>query len=638
MALVELKENLDLLSALSILEDRFHPLDELEEVDLLALEGYPPIKMGVDVLSRRNLPQYPASAVDGFAVKAAGTVNSSLRTPARISAGSYCWVNTGGGVDRSFDSVVMIEDTLMDGDTLLVTRTVTKGENIRPEGEDVTKGQVIARKGDHLDAFLIPLLIASGNSKISVQRLPRSVFIPTGDEIIPAEEWVREDGQSWDRVPETNSFMLKRLFHDWGFPLKIHGLVRDDETLIEDAVRTALMDHDLVIIGAGTAKGKRDHSADVIGKFSKPLFRGLRMKPGRPVIVGSSGNRPLVALPGFPMSALVICWSVIHPLLRILNGENPAVDLQKAVGAVETLKTSLLMHHSSSQGVMEWIRVKCGDIGGTIYSWPLASGASSTFSTSDADGFALIGSSVLEMPKGSEITVWTKRKIKLEKRAVYQGSNDPAIERIVSYMRERGGDLAVRSVGSLGGLSALARGEGHVASCHLLDPETGVYNDPFIGRLDKTRSWRRFKLFTREQGFLVRKGNPERISSVRDLADKGSIFVNRQPGAGTRVLFDQLLKEAGVQAGSIVGYDNIAITHFEAAARVSGGSAAVTLGVRAAAEAFDTDFIPVTEEDFELVIPEEFISHPGIEILLETLNDGRWRREVDSLGGYRWAF
>ena len=636
--MVELKENLDILSAWSILEERFHPLNELEEVDLLSLEGYPPIKLGVDVLSRRNLPQYPASAVDGFAVKATDTVNSSPRTPAQIFPGSYCWVNTGGGVDRSFDSVVMIEDTLMEGDTLLVTRTITRGENIRPEGEDITKGQVIARRGDCLDAFLIPLLIASGNSRVSVQRLPRSVFIPTGDEIITAEEWVREDDKTWDKVPETNSFMLRRLFHDWGFPLEIHDLVRDDEALIADAVNRALRDHDFVIIGAGTAKGKRDHSADVIGKLSEPLFRGIRMKPGRPVIVGSSGNRPLVALPGFPMSALVTCWSIIHPLLRRLNGESPAVDLEKAVGSVETLKTSLLMHHSSSQGVMEWLRVKCGDIGGTIYSWPLASGASSTFSTSDADGFALIGSSVLEMPKGSEITVWTKRKMELEKRPVYQGSNDPAIDRIVSFMRERGGDLAVRSVGSLGGLSALARGEGHVASCHLLDPETGVYNDTFISRLDKARSWRRFKLFKREQGFLVRKGNPERISSVRDLADKGSIFVNRQPGAGTRVLFDHLLKEAGIQPGSIVGYDNIAITHFEAAARVSGGSAAATLGIRAAAKAFDTDFIPVTEEDFELVIPEEFISHPGIEILLETLNDDRWRREVDSLGGYRWAF
>ncbi len=636
--MVELKENLDILSAWSILEERFHPLNELKEVDLLALEGYPPIKLGIDVLSKRNLPQYPASAVDGFAVKATDTVNSSLRTPAKIFPGSYCWVNTGGGVDRSFDSVVMIEDTLMKGDTLLVTRTVTRGENIRPEGEDITKGQVIARRGDCLDAFLIPLLIASGNSRVSVQRLPRSVFIPTGDEIITAEEWVREDDKTWDKVPETNSFMLRRLFHDWGFPLEIHDLVRDDEALIADAVSRALRDHDFVIIGAGTAKGRRDHSADVIGKLSKPLFRGIRMKPGRPVIVGSSGNRPLVALPGFPMSALVTCWSIIHPLLRRLNGESPAVDLEKAVGAVETLKTSLLMHHSSPQGVMEWVRVKCGDIGGTIYSWPLASGASSTFSTSDADGFALIGSSVLEMPKGSEITVWTKRKMELEKRPVYQGSNDPAIDRIVSFMRERGGDLAVRSVGSLGGLSALARGECHVASCHLLDPETGVYNDTFISRLDKARSWRRFKLFKREQGFLVRKGNPERISSVRDLADKGSIFVNRQPGAGTRVLFDHLLKEAGIQPGSIVGYDNIAITHFEAAARVSGGSAAATLGIRAAAKAFDTDFIPVTEEDFELVIPEEFISHPGIEILMETLNDDRWRRKVDSLGGYRWAF
>ncbi|HOC82644.1 MAG TPA: substrate-binding domain-containing protein, partial [Synergistales bacterium] len=189
---------------------------------------------------------------------------------------------------------------------------------------------------------------------------------------------------------------------------------------------------------------------------------------------------------------------------------------------------------------------------------------------------------------------------------------------------------------SLGGLSALARGEGHVASCHLLDPEKGVYNDSYIERLDETRSWRRIKLFKRQQGFLVRKGNPAGIHSVKDLAVTGAFFVNRQPGAGTRVLFDHLLKEAGIDPGLINGYDNIAITHYEAAARIPGGSAVATLGVKAAAEAFGTDFIPVTEEDFELVIPERFIDHPGILILLEALSDERWRSEVDSLGGYRW--
>jgi len=635
--LVNFKENLDLLTAWSLIEQRVRPLDELEEIDLLSFEGYQPRKMGVDILSRRNLPQYPASAVDGFALKASDTANASPRTPARIPEGSYSWVNTGGGVDRAFDSVVMVEDTWMDGNTLLVAKMATKGENVRPEGEDVTRGQVIARRGDPLDAFLIPLLIASGYSTASVSRLPRTIFIPTGDEIIPAAEWIRGDGGEWSRVPETNSYMLKKLFRDWGFPLEIHGLVRDDEGLIREAALKSLEVYDLVIIGAGTAKGKRDHSAEVIEKISDPLFRGVRMKPGRPVIAGVKGNKPLVALPGFPMSALVTCWSIICPLLKRLNGETAAPAPEEALGSAETLATKSLLHYSSQPGVLEWLRVKCGEIDGTVYSWPLPAGASSTFSIADADGFAILGPSVLEVPKGSDIRVLLKRKVDFKKRVVYQGSNDPAIERIVSYVRERGGDLAIRSVGSLGGLSALARGEGHVASCHLLDPEKGEYNDSYIERLDETRSWRRIKLFKRQQGFLVKKGNPEGIHSVKDLASTGAFFVNRQPGAGTRVLFDHLLKEAGIDPGSINGYDNIAITHFEAAARIPGGSAAAALGVKAAAEAFGTDFIPVTEEDFELVIPGRFVDHPGILILLEALSDERWRREVDSLGGYRWT-
>ena len=630
------EENLDLLTAWSLIEKRVRPLDELEEIDLLSYEERRPRKLGIDVLSRRNLPQYPASAVDGFALKASDTANASPRTPARIPEGDYGWVNTGGGVDRAFDSVVMVEDTWMDGNTLFVAKMMTKGENIRPEGEDVTRGQVIARRGDTLDAFLIPLLIASGYSTTSVLKLPRTIFIPTGDEIIPASEWVRSDGEEWARVPETNSYMLKKLFLDWGFPLEIHGLVRDDEGLIREAALQSLEAYDLVIIGAGTAKGKRDHSAEVIEKLSEPLFRGVRMKPGRPVIAGIRGNRPLVALPGFPMSALVTCWSIINPLLRRLYGETAAPAPEESVGSAEILNTKFLLHHSSQPGVLEWLRIKCGEIGGVVYSWPLPAGASSTFSIADADGFAILEPSVLEVPKGSDIRVFLKKKVDFKKRVVYQGSNDPAVERIVSYVRERGGDLVIRSVGSLGGLSALARGEGHVASCHLLDPEKGVYNDSYIERLDETRSWRRIKLFKRQQGFLVRKGNPEGIHSVKDLAATGAFFVNRQPGAGTRVLFDHLLKEAGIDPGSINGYDNIAITHYEAAARIPGGSAAATLGVKAAAEAFGTDFIPVTEEDFELVIPERFIDHPGILILVEALSDERWKSEVDSLGGYRW--
>ncbi|MDO9508050.1 MAG: substrate-binding domain-containing protein [Thermovirgaceae bacterium] len=635
--MVEFLEHVSLEKAWSLILERVSPVSRGEWVDILSSGPVLRRVLAEDIVSLENLPHYPASAVDGYALRSADTSRASSTNPRVFSEGHYLWANTGSMVGRPFDSVVMVEDTSLEGDTLKVARPLAQGENIRPEGEDVARGQVVARKGDPLSSFNIPLLIASGNPRVLVLSLPRSIFIPTGDEIIPALKWVEEKIRTGDQVPETNSHMLKGIFSEWGYPLDIHDLLPDDGKLIKEALERAICSYDLVMIGAGTAKGKRDHSAEVIRSVADPIFRGVRMKPGRPVIAGISGNIPVVALPGFPMSALVAAWTVVFPMLSRLCGEKDATDLSKAIGGCKKIETRLLKHYSSQQGVCEWLRLKCGEIDGTRFSWPLSSGASSMFSIADADGFALVDDSTLEIPKGSSLQVWMKRNLDWEKRLVYQGSNDPAIDRLVSFVRDHGGDLAIRSVGSLGGLAAISRGEGHMASCHLLDPETGTYNDSYIMKFPDSSDWRRIKLFKREQGFLVQKGNPRGIRSAKDLSKGGVFFINRQPGAGTRVLFDHLLKEAGIEPAAINGYNNVAVTHLEASARISNGSADATLGIRAAAEAFGNDFVPVTEEQFEIVIPGRFHSHPGVALFLEALVDKKWRSVVQGLGGYTWT-
>jgi len=247
-----------------------------------------------------------------------------------------------------------------------------------------------------------------------------------------------------------------------------------------------------------------------------------------------------------------------------------------------------------------------------------------------------VNAETLELPKGSGLNVWIKQAPDWTKRLVYQGSNDPAVERLVSFIRERGGDMILRSVGSLGGLAAISRGEGHIASCHLIDPEDGSYNDRYIFTFPDSGRWKRIRLFSREQGFIVQRGNPKAIKSASDLTAEKVVFLNRQPGAGTRVLFDYLLEEANINPERIKGYHNIAITHFESSARVFNGSADVALGIRAAAEAFGNDFIPVTEEQFELVIPDRFETHPGMPYLMDAISCKEWRSRVKSLGGYSW--
>lgn len=624
------------------LEEAWHVLratcGSLKETSLLPIEEAVGYLLAQDVYSNRNVPHFSASAVDGFALSSQRTSGASLATPVYLDVKEYQWVNTGMPVSFLYDAVLMVEDSSkLENGKLAVYRVLSAGDNIRPVGEDVTKGQIVAREGDVISPAGTALFLAAGHAKVCVKRRPKTLFIPTGDEIISAKTWLNE-GPSPGRVVESNSTLLRGYFSQWGFPLDVLPPLPDDEKVIRDSLLRGVKEYDLVLIGAGSAKGEKDHTVHILSEEGKILFHWLLMKPGRPASAALVHDIPVVNLPGFPMSAAVTLWSLVYPLLSLLEtGDfDESQVLKKALCALKEERMELLLPVSSTPGRNEWLRLKAIELKGKKKVFPLSSGSSTMWAMSEADGFALLSRPAAECPVGSEITVWLTREVKWEKRLLFQGSNDPAFERIGSYVRQRGGELVFRFVGSLGGLAALARGECHLAACHLLDPETGQYNDSYIERLSQGKKWVRQLLFYREQGILIAKGNPLDIYSIEDLAIKKVRFVNRQPGAGTRVLLDVLLKQKKIFPQDINGYSIQSITHFDAANRIAAGVADAALGIKAAADALDLDFIPLAEEPYELVYPEEYEAHPCFKALQEAIHTPDWRSQVGQLGGYRW--
>lgn len=592
-----------------------------------------------DIVSPINVPHYPASAVDGYAVLSSSTSMATAATPAILDEGQYQWVNTGSFVPPDFDSVAMVEDTSLKDGKLYVYVSLSPGANLRPVGEDIVKGQIVAHFGDAVDPNLMALFYAIGMRELPVLSRPKVVFIPTGDEIVPRGHVDDPSYLPPGKVMESNSVMLECLFEKWKTPLFIGPHVKDDLKSLREALLKAAEEYDLVLIGAGSAKGKRDFTAEAIEHEGELLFHWVLMKPGRPALLGAVKDKPVVGMPGFPMSTMVVAWSVVYPLVELLmkGNLNEEKFLDDAMGTKEKLKASLLMSHTSPQGISEWLRVRAVQLGSKRYVWPLSGGSSSMRATAEADGFVLLSSKTYECPKGKELEVRLVRDVPWESRALFQGSDDPAVAKLVSYVRRRGADLIIRSVGSLGGLAALARGEAHLSAAHLLDPETGSYNDSYIASFKPMSDrWKRFLLFYRQQGFIVRKGNPKEIKSIEDLARTDVRIVNRQPGAGTRVLLDSMLKDHGIDASLIKGYDDQTVTHLDASCRVAWGLADVALGIKSAADALDLDFIPITEEPYEFVIPEDELRHPGIAALLDAISDEEFREEVDRMGGYRW--
>lgn len=578
------------------------------------------------VWARLSSPHYHAAAMDGYAVLAADTVGATETRPLRLAVpGQAIPVNTGMPLPDATNAVIMIEHVqfVEGGAALLIRAPAAPWQHVRQMGEDMVATELVLPANHQLRPYDLGAIAGCGHSTVQVRRRPRVAIIPTGSELVPASGGPPERGE----VIEYNSIVLGAQVGEAGGRFTRWPIQPDDVGAIRQAIEAAASDHDMVLILSGSSAGSKDFTAEAVQSCGELLVHGVAVRPGHPVIMGMVGRVPVIGIPGYPVSAALTGELFVQPILRLWAGLPALVHAE--IAATLTQKTS------SPVGDDDFVRVTVGQVGGQVLATPLARGAGVITSLVRADG-------LLHIPRFSEgLDAAAKVKIRLyrsqqqiERTTVVVGSHDPMLDLLGQYVALRfpGERLSSANVGSLGGLVALRRNHAHMSGTHLLDPETGEYNLPYIRRALGDRPARVVTFAEREQGLIVQAGNPQNIRGVDDLSRVR--YINRQRGAGTRVLLDYELERRGVSPGDIDGYRREEYTHLAVAAAVASGSADCGLGIRSAAVALGLDFVPVARERYDLVIPVEYLETPVVAHVLELLSDAEFQAAVAAQPGY----
>ncbi len=578
------------------------------------------------VYARRSVPHYPAAAMDGVALAARETFFASETSPRRLVLGVQAWeVDTGDALPPGTDAVVMAEELHYTGEgTVEVLAPVAPGDHVRQVGEDVVAAEMLLPANHRITPYDLGGLLAGGVMAVDVHPQPIVGVIPTGDELVSPEG---EPGTG--EIPEFNSRVIGGLVSQWGGRVKVYPITPDRLEVLKETVERAVAECHVVIINAGSSAGREDYTARVIGELGTLLVHGVGIKPGKPVALGIIGTRGVVGIPGYPVSAALTTELFVRPVVYRLQGLLPPEP--------PTIAATLARKVFSALGKEEYIRVKLGQVGERLLATPISRGAGVITSLMRADGLLVVPGEREGLAAGERVEVTLLRPLGEVGRAVIiTGSHDLSLDVLASRLQCTipGTILSSANVGSLGGLLALRRGEAHGAGIHLLDPETGDYNTHYVRKYLPGIAVCLVHVAYRQQGLMVPKGNPLGITGLADLARPGIRFVNRQAGAGTRILLDYLLNKMGLAAGQIHGYNREEYTHLAVAVAVQSGSADAGMGIFAAAKALGLDFIPLAEERYDLCIPQAHWDHPGVAALRQVLLDPAFQAEVAALGGY----
>lgn len=430
-------------------------------------------------------------------------------------------------------------------------------------------------------------------------------------------------------IIEFNSLMLGGLVAEWGGVAECCAPVPDRRELLRAAIEQALSVHDLVVVNAGSSAGSEDYTAVVLAELGEVAVHGVAIRPGHPAILAMVGGKPVLGLPGYPVSTMLTADLFLRPLVYRLLGQVPPRR--------PTITAAISRKLLSPIGEDEFLRVTLGQVDDRMIATPLTRGAGVVMSLVRADGLVQIPRFSEGVHAGAEVTVELLRDpAEIEQTIVAIGSHDLALDLLASHLRRFNPDarLVSANVGSLGGLLALKRGDAHIAGAHLLDEATGAYNRSFVARLLPGDDILLINLVYRDQGLIVARGNPLGLHDLIDLARPDVRFVNRQKGAGTRVLLDYHLKQRGIGSAQITGYEREEFTHMAVAAAVLSGSASVGLGIRAAAQALGLEFIPLFKERYDLVVPRRHWEGPLLAPLRQALTSSAYQQAVAALGGY----
>lgn len=576
------------------------------------------------VYARLCSPLFNASAMDGIAVEAKKTRGASEEHPLVLRRGEdFQVVDTGDPIREPYDAVIMAEDLLeIDEDTVQIMAAVAPWNHIRPIGEDIVAGEMLLPGHHRIRPVDIGVLLGGGILNVRVHAVPRVGIIPTGTEMIPPGQ-EPEDGQ----IIDSNSGMFAALVQQYGGEPDRFPIIHDDYEKIRETVKEAVSRDDLVIVNAGSSAGTEDYTVHVLRELGEVLIHGVAIKPGKPVILAIVDHKPVIGLPGYPVSAYIDFETFVKPVIEFFTGSSlKARPLEQAV--ISKRLVSSLKHK-------EYVRVKVGEVNGRLVASPLARGAAAATSLVKADGVCIIDQNLEGYEAGEQVQVELWRpKDEIRHTIVSVGSHDLIMDFLADLLPDLfpGVHLSSTHVGSMAGLMALKRGEAHIAPTHLLDEETGVYNIAYLKRIFPDREMALIKGVSRIQGLMVKKGNPKGIRGVEDLP--GCRCANRQRGAGTRVLLDHLLKQAGIRPEQIEGYELEAATHMAAAALVKDGGVDAAMGIYAAAKAMDLSFIEVGEEEYDFAIERKNLELPFIQDFIQALQSEPFKSRVKEAGGY----
>ena len=580
------------------------------------------------VWATRSSPPFDAAAMDGIALRAADTLGASESSPLRLAPDAYVVVDTGDPMPPGADAVVMREDVHeAEAGAVELRAAAAPWHHVRSIGEDVSAGELLLPTGHRLRPVDVAAAGAAGATEAVVSRRPVVTVIPTGDEIRPLGTELGTGD-----LPDTNSLMLAAQAEEAGCEALRLPVVPDDPAQIVAALRDALPSSDLVILIAGSSAGRDDYTAAVVAEVGTLAVHGVAVKPGHPVVLGAAAGTPVMGAPGYPVSAALTFDIFARQLLSALEGGPPP--------GWPVAQARLARKLASSMGMDDWIRVRLGRVGGELVATPLPRGAGVLTSLVRADGLLVVPAALEGRHAGEEVEVRLLRALEeIESTIVITGSHDLILDLAASALRSRdpGVTLASSNVGSLGGLTALRDGLCHLAGSHLLDPDSGEYTLPYLGRLLPGHELAVVRLAHREQGLIVAPGNPLGLAGVEDLVREDLRYVNRQRGAGTRVLLDHELARRSLPPGSVQGYEREEPTHLAVAAAVAAGRADAGLGVLAAARAFELGFVPVAKEPYDLVLERESLESELLMPLWALLESAEFRAEVEALGGYDTA-
>ncbi|MEZ6049859.1 MAG: molybdopterin biosynthesis protein [Planctomycetaceae bacterium] len=596
-----------------------------------------------DVVSAVDVPSFDRSNVDGFAVQAADTIGADEESPRLLTlndevlspgvrpqqtvrAGTATTIATGGMLPRGADAVLMVEhsDVAADGRTLEVRRIIAAGENVTFAGTDISCGETILRAGQLLTSRELGVLAAIGCDTVQVYRRPRVAILSTGDEIVSPGQPLPVGS-----VYDSNAAILGAAVEELGGEPIYLGVIPDDEQQLESAVRAALQ-HDIVLLSGGTSKGAGDLSYRIVSRLGKPgiVAHGVALKPGKPICMAVCDGKPVVILPGFPTSAIFTFHEFVAPVIRAYAG--------RPIERRNTVRATLPIRVNSQRGRTEYLLVSLfkGESGMAAYPMGKGSGSVTTFSL--ADGFITIDQQTEMLSEGSEVEV-TLIDDAIKPADLYVvTSHCVGFDYLLSQVQSQGFTVKVMTIGSTGALAAAKRGECDIAGIHLLDAQSGEYNSPFITGNDAVEL---IPGYGRMQCLVFREGD-ERFAgkSVSQaiqsaMSDSECRMVNRNPGSGTRILTDQLLREAyGTERGVPSGYGVQVRSHNAVCAAVKDGRADWGVAIETVATTYGLSMISLQEERFDFVIPTARRERLAVRAFVELLEDAELRRQLEAMG------